>query len=495
MTTKILMTDGTRTETIYRIKAINPMTDETPGVWSPDVVDAGKQARSNRLVPSVFAGISARMQAMADLPFTIYGMKGDKALDDSDNYKNVVGFMPYPSRMFSLTEGALVTAGKSYWFKGTGAKTGNVKELQYWIPSSVTLDADKAKKGEIVFRRSGATNPFPAEQVLYTWGIDPDVELGPPMVWPLESAITAAEANGAITRWVADYMRRGAIKAMLLMVEGMPPPGEVERMETWFNKFMSGTRALAWKVFNSSGVKPTIIGDGLEALKDLSINKELRYEIHQALGTRHLLEDENFATANARERQFYTITIMPDARNIQYSLNEQVLHKAGYHIEFEPDRLEVFQDNEGEQAKSFGELFDIFKQVMTTEAAFQLASEKLDYQFTDEQMALIKKGISEKNAEPAPVTVQPIQPEPTPPAVVKQMVELDKWEKKVQKAGKMVTWHAVDLEPDMVKSISDGSLTFEQAREQVRNPEETNTLKYLAIQLERAVDVALQQKV
>ena len=89
------------------------MTDETPGVWSPDVADASKAARSNRLVPSVFAGVNTRMQAMADLPFTIYSVKGDKELDNSDNYKNVVGFLPYPSMTFALTEGALVTAGRA----------------------------------------------------------------------------------------------------------------------------------------------------------------------------------------------------------------------------------------------------------------------------------------------------------------------------------------------------------------------------------------------
>ena len=42
---KIIMTDGTRHETIYKqTKTLNAMTDETPGVWSPDVADASKAA-------------------------------------------------------------------------------------------------------------------------------------------------------------------------------------------------------------------------------------------------------------------------------------------------------------------------------------------------------------------------------------------------------------------------------------------------------------------
>jgi len=217
-----------------------------------------------------------------------------------------------------------------------------------------------------------------------------------------------------------------------------------------------------------ANVKPTIIGDGLEALKDLGISKELRYDIHTALGTRHLLEDENFATASARERQFYTITVVPDARLIQYAFNEQILHPIGLHLEFEPERLEIFQEDEGEAAKSFGELFGIFKEVMSVSTAFELASQKLDYQFTDEQKRLIDKGIKEKDEENAQAQ-EDMKPkdETTPPEIVKALVELDKWEAKTTAAKKMVAWHPVNISVEMVKAIKTGAMTFEQARAEI----------------------------
>lgn len=485
MATKIIMTNGSKSQTIY--KALDPFTDETPGVWTG--TDNAALAKSARLVPSMFAGISARTQAMADLPFTIYGVKGDKPLDDSDNYKNIVKFLPYPSRIFSLSEGSLVMAGKAYWFKGTGVKTGAVKELKYWIPQSVTLDKDKAATGELLFRRAGVQQPYTAEQVLYMWGIDPDVEIGPPTVWPYESALTAAEANGLITKWIADYMRRGAVKAMMLMVDGMPPPNEVERMENWFNRFMTGVKNVGWKVFNSAGVKPTIIGEGLDALRDLSLTQDLRYEIHTALGTRHLLEDENYATARARERQFYTMTIVPDARVIQYSFNEQIMHAAGYHLEFEPERLEAFQEDESAQADSFLKLFEGFEKIMGAEAAFELASEKLDYQFTPEQMVIIRAGIAGKNN---PVEVAPPIPpaETVSPEIVKALVELDKWERKVEASGKMVTWHAVNLSPEIVKAIKGGT-SFVDARAMITAPKDS-AIMALADAINKAVENATE---
>lgn len=469
MATKIYITNGNQSANIFNahMKSADVWDETTPGVWKPDPTDIQSKAQEARLIPSIFAGVSARMQAMADLPFTIYTVKGDKEVDNSDKYKNAVGFFPRPYRFLSLTEGSLVLAGQAYWYKTQGKTTKQNKDLQYWRPDSVTLDTQAVKAGNIVFTRSGTAEKFPAEKVLYFWGNDPFTEFGAPASYPFKSALTAAVANGAITQWTADYMERGAVKAMMLMVDGMPPPGEVERMESWFNRFMRGARNLTWKVFNSAGVKPTIIGDGIEGLGDMSIQSDLRYEIHTALGTRHLLEDENYATAKARERQFYQMTIMPDARVIQNELNEQMLHAAGYHLEFDPDRLESFQEDESEQVTVFGQLLDVLMKGLPFDKAFEIASSKLNFAFSDDEMNIIRA----TNSEPEPKEPEPTVTEPTeqeaPTKNTRAIVELDTWRRKSDKAGKVVTWHAVELSPDMVKSISEGSLSWDDARLQL----------------------------
>lgn len=497
---KIIMTDGTRHETIFKVKSINPWADDMPGVWSPDPTDAAKQAKSTRLVPSVFAGIAARVQAMADLPFTIYTVNGDTPKDDSDNYKNVLGFLPHPTRFFGLTEASLVTNGRAYWFKAAGSTTGKVKELQYWMPTSVTLDAESLKKRIIKFKRQGVNDLFNAEQVQYFWLDDESVELGPPTIWPLLSACLAAEASGAISKWVRDYMLRGAIKAMLLAVDGVPPPGEIERMETWWNKFMTGVRALQWKVFNMQNVKPTIVGDGLEALKDLSVKKDLRYEIHEALGTRHLLEDENYATAQARERQFYTQAVVPDARLIQHHFNDQTLHALGYHLEFEPERLEIFQTDEAERSKSLADLFGVFSQSLGAPQALTLAMDILGYDVSKDQQRMIDEGLAQKEKDKqvaaeaqAEQSAALAQQQSNQPPMNKALVELDRWQRKVEKAGKMVTWHAVDIPADLAKAITEG-LSFDEARARLQDstPDERQTeIKRLADQLNKLVEMSL----
>jgi len=260
---------------------------------------------------------------------------------------------------------------------------------------------------------------------------------------------------------------------------------------------MTGLR-LQWKVFNKATITPTIIGDGLEALRDLSINADLRYEIHTAMGTRHLLEDENYATAYARERQFYTQTIVPDARLIQVSINNQVLHPLGYHLEFEPQRLESFQEDEGEQATAFMSLVKGLSEYMSVEAAFQIASNKMDYQFSEDEKAIIAQGIQDKK-DNRPPQLYPEQPqEPIPPAISKALVELNKWEDKVRKAGKMVTWYPAYIPAHVAKAVNDERMTFDEAHQAIVNPEapkDNSELKALAEAINKAAERVEQQPI
>jgi hypothetical protein len=244
---------------------------------------------------------------------------------------------------------------------------------------------------------------------------------------------------------------------------------------------MRGTKNLMWKVFNSAGVKPTIVGDGLESLRDLSITEDLRKEINIAMGTQYIFDAQAYATSQkALERQFYQLTIVPDSRLIQTNLNDQILHAMGYHIEFEPERLESFQEDEAEQVQAFGSLIDVLMKGLSFNVAFKIAAEKLDYQFSDEQMAMIDADLAEQPEEDTE--------EPAPPqdANAKALLELDRWERKSAQAGKVVTWHTAELSEETVKAITDGVMTFAQARDALKaNPD---SVARLAAAIEKAVN-------
>ena len=62
-----------------------------------------------------------------------------------------------------------------------------------------------------------------------------------------------------------------------------------------------------------------------------------------------------------------------------------------------------------------------------------------------------------------PFSIYPIQPE----VDIKALVELDRWQEKSEKAGKIVKWHCVDLPLDVHKSVTEG-MSWEDAREAVK---------------------------
>ncbi len=54
------------------------------------------------------------------------------------------------------------------------------------------------------------------------------------------------------------------------------------------------------------------------------------------------------------------------------------------------------------------------------------------------------------------------------PEQVGAMVELDRWEEKSTKAGKLTRWHPVALDTELYTAIKAGEMTFGQAREQIK---------------------------
>jgi len=448
MTNRVRLTNG--------IKTVNPWdVDANPEAWS----DYAKNPVATHLVPAVYNAWQARCKAMADLPFTIYG-NGEKVIDSSDKYKNAVGFLANPRIFFWLCEAALVGFGSAYWSKNKNAYS-ITKQLQYFAPSTITPKIDP-KKGLVEFERKAGVvvAKLPVEDVLYVWLPDPNVEIGAPTMWPLKSALACAGAMDSINSFVADFMSRGMVKATMLTVDGpIPPsPDEKERIETFWNKFMRGVQTKV-RVF-SQNVKPTIIGEGLEAFKGVEITEELISQINTAMGTRHLMEDENYATANVRQREFYSNTIMPDARLISDALNTQVLNAYGQHLEFEPERLEVFQEDEAGRATSLSSLVGVFVQAISPDKALELSLDILGYDLTEEQEQMIKDGMTakEKARQDMQEMTKPKEdeaPNETPaPDDEPMRQDMNKWLRKaLKRLGQDVPFESKNIPVELADSI------------------------------------------
>ncbi len=176
------------------------------------------------------------------MPFVV--MRGDVEIDTSDDYQNVLGWLPNPRRLFYMTEAALCCFGAGYWWNERNRVA--TKAVRYVVPTTIepVIEADGLKA--FVRTANGRRVQVPPETLTYFWQPDPWVELGPPLSSPVMAAIAASGVLYNLNQFSAAYFKRGAIKATLLTVQGAPVAQERDRLKTWWKQLVSGVKNAWW---------------------------------------------------------------------------------------------------------------------------------------------------------------------------------------------------------------------------------------------------------
>ncbi|NJK82268.1 MAG: phage portal protein [Chloroflexaceae bacterium] len=133
-----------------------------------------------------------------------------------------------------------------------------------------------------------------------------------------------------------------------------PSRADLDRLELWWRRLVSGVRRAWESVAIRSSVKPVVVGDGLEALANERLTTQLRQDIAAALGIPETLlsaSAANYATSLSDRLNFYETTIVPQAQLISEALNEQLFGPLGLHFAFLPEQLEVYQEAEVRKAR------------------------------------------------------------------------------------------------------------------------------------------------
>jgi HK97 family phage portal protein len=464
-------------------KSLNPWNVDDNTGW--DIVGAERTGDERELVPTVADCIDEIAKSLADLPFGIYDKNGN-LVDDSDDYKNVIGVMPDPYTFLWLTGASLVMSGSAYWRKKNNP-AGFTKGLQYYAYENITPQIlPNTTPLNLTFRRSGYTHEIPAKEVLYIWLPDARVEFGPAVSYPLKRALKAAGALSAISSFIDNYMNSGMVKAFIAQSE-VPPSSEDEKkeMEDYLTRILTGVKRTLTRIrVIKKTMTITAIGGGLDELKNVGIVKEIKQDVLEAFGvpaSRVWGNSANYATAANDTLVFVTSEIMPIARIIQNALNEQVFALYGYKLVFEPRRMEEFSVVLGEKVASLESIAKSFERAMNPAEALKASIDILGLELSPELTERIELSIA-KASQPTPAPAPIIEPvTPQPPAVlpepeaeplnsvqIKALVELDKWRVKSIGSGKLTTWHAVNLSDDIVQAVKDG-MTWSDAREAVKS--------------------------
>jgi len=446
LSSPILIADGTKSV---------PLEALPPEAWTwiigegPQVGDLRKHFEA---VAWLYRGVTVRAQTIASLPFAI--LQGDEEIDHSEDYRNTLGWLPDPFELLYLVEGALTLFGRAYLLKEAnvfGRKLG----VRWVLPSTIRprTDPERGVIGYIRTINNRQLPPFDRDDIVDMRLPDFFSELDTARS-PAEVALAAADVLLNVDKFAATFFKRGAVKVTVLGVPGSTQKQERERLESWWEKVISGiSNAWGAKVINADDVKATTIGEGISELSDTELVSEKREDISTALGIpQSILFSSGVANRSVTEQDelhFYNKTIIPEAQFISRRLNADLFEPQGAHIKFNWQSLPLFQEDEEQRSTSLLSLVNAGEDLLNAYdiLGFDLPEEIREFH----EAKRLRKLEREQN------------PPPIPPPFVPQMgngnggngtrrfeSDLDKWQRKSLSALRAGKAAAVDFSSDHI---------------------------------------------
>jgi len=161
----------------------------------------------------------------------------------------------------------------------------------------------------------------------------------------------------SVDEFAAAFFARGAIKATILGVPQGTQEAEREKLSEWYSGIMTGLKnAFATKVLNADAVSATVIGEGIEGLENTSLTKDNKEDISTALGIALSKMFPTTATDSNRsedEKSYMNDTIVPQTRFYEGILNAQVFDDLGLKWKFQPQKMDIFQEDEQKRSDAF----------------------------------------------------------------------------------------------------------------------------------------------
>lgn len=333
--------------------------DDVYGTTSIVGNNISSPARAWALVGWVNRCVNIRANSVAHMPWSVF--RGEAELSRSDDIGDALPWLGGMGDLLYLTEASLAIVSEAYLYK-QATRAGRINGLQWLAADTITpiwaLDTPEIDH----FTRLGGLGPirFQPDEIVYTRHLSPLDEQGYAPS-PVAAAMAEAGVMYNLSAFASQYFARGAIKAMLLTVEGSPSPDEIAKLETWWKRWFRGIRT-AWETAAvRAAVKPVIVGEGVGDLSNRELVDEKRESISTTMGVPHSLvmsNAANYATAQADRLSLYDFTILPECRIIGDALNRQLFRPLGLELVFRPESLPIYQADEREASETIKNLAD-----------------------------------------------------------------------------------------------------------------------------------------
>lgn len=221
-------------------------------------------------------------------------------------------------------------------------------ELRWLDPR--TIDPKySTTQGLVRFDRTvgGRIRPLAVEDVVYFHR--PGLKEQGPGRAPGQVAARAGGIADYLDLFIETFFERGAMPTTVVFSENRPAEEERGRIKRYLENILTGIgNAFGVEVLNSALRFETLTPPLKEMLLP-EIKDEANHEIARAMGVPASLLFEgaaNFATAQTDDLNFYTKTIVPEARFLERQINKHLFKQMGMVFQFRPDQLEIFQQQE-----------------------------------------------------------------------------------------------------------------------------------------------------
>ena len=342
---KSMLTDGRKSV---------PLNALPPEAWTfisgqgPDLAEL--QTLYDR-VPWLYRAVALRAVALPSIPFAI--LDGEEEIDNSADYTNKLGWLPDPFALLEQIEMDLVLHSRAILIKDQnifGRSIGDGLRRLYPPSMKPKTAPERGIIGWIRTLNNRQLPPIDADEVVYISLPDPWSEIGVALS-PAQNSLSAAGILRDVDEFGSAFFKRGAVKVTLLAVSGDTRPEEQEKLEGWWRGITRGLKdAFTGRVINSDRITPHVIGEGIAELSDQGLTKEKREDISTALGIPQSILFSTGAVNRAVSQQddinFYTKTMIPEARRVERSLNAQHFEAQGVRLQFRPQEMTIFQADE-----------------------------------------------------------------------------------------------------------------------------------------------------
>ena len=298
-------------------------------------------------VPWLYRAVQYRANSVARFPFGFY--RGGERIEEKS--QDAVLIAKWQKRVLMYAELSRLLYGAAYFLKESNRFGLNTTPR--YIPYHYVMPETNITTGLTGFRVSYIGN-VPLERMVYIWEpcTTSETDHGPA---PAYVALMAAGMLGALDSMATQYFRAGAVPITAVKIPPTTPAEEREKLQNWFTRFASGIRNAFKFLPVNQGTEFETVGSTPKESEASELTQIQRDNVAVALGVPpSIIEGRSTDQSNASTEwmHYYSDTIVPATEMLAEVLNVQLFAPLGLEIRPEPDRLEIMQEAQLQQAQA-----------------------------------------------------------------------------------------------------------------------------------------------